>query len=161
MYFFFNKIVVELIRANFYATEKHNEHNKLFFYSKPVWYLITQTSMVNLENLNIEKVKMEEDSKDVRMEAQNGPSANSKPKDYLENNPCAKLRLVPKSDSVRPIMTFYKKFKDPKSSKLLKVGHYLKNAKIVLRGWRRILGGRLVLKARDIRLCGLRQLPDI
>lgn len=155
MYFFFNKIVVELIRANFYATEKHNEHNKLFFYSKPVWYLITQTSMVNLENLNIEKVKMEEDSKDVRMEAQNGPSANSKPKDYLENNPCAKLRLVPKSDSVRPIMTFYKKFKDPKSSKLLKVGHYLKNAKIVLRGWRRILGGRLVLKARDIRLCGL------
>lgn len=143
LYFFFNKIVVELIRANYYATEKHNEHNKLFFYCKPVWYLITQTSMVNLETLNIEKIRMDDDSgrEDTEHRAMAGYSGRTK--DHLENNPCAKLRLVPKSDSVRPIMTFYKKFKDPKSAKLLKVGHYLKNAKIVLRGWRRILGGKL------------------
>lgn len=141
LYFFFNKIVVELVRANFYATEKHNEHNKLFFYCKPVWYLITQTSMLNLETLNIEKIKVDDDSRIQDMEAKAMNGHGGRMKDNLENNPCAKLRLVPKSDSVRPIMTFYKKFKDPKSAKLLKVGHYLKNAKIVLRGWRRILGG--------------------
>ena len=97
--------------------------------------------MVNLESLNIEKVKMDEDTRDSKKKAAMNAT---KSKDFLENNPCAKLRLVPKSDSVRPIMTFYKKFRDPKSTKLLKVGAYLKNAKIVLRGWRRILGGRFV-----------------
>lgn len=140
LYFFFNKIVIELVRANFYATEKHNEHNKIFFYCKPVWYLITQTSMVNLETLNIEKIKLDEEAKADRKEQ---AAQSMRAKDYLENNPCAKLRLVPKSDSVRPIMTFYKKFRDPKSTKYLKVGAYLKNAKIVLRGWRRILGENL------------------
>ena len=140
LYFFFNKIVIELIRANFYASEKHNEHNKIFFYCKPVWYLITQTSMVNLETLNIEKIKLDEDAKaDRKVQA----AQSLRAKDFLENNPCAKLRLVPKSDSVRPIMTFYKKFRDPKSTKFVKVGAYLKNAKIVLRGWRRILGEQL------------------
>lgn len=43
----FNKFVIEFIRMNFYVTEKHNEHNRLFFYSKPVWYLITRCSMAN------------------------------------------------------------------------------------------------------------------
>lgn len=58
------------------------------------------------------------------------------------NTPCAKLRLVPKSDSVRPIMTFYKKFKDPKTHKSYRVGNYLKNAKIVLRTLKRSLADR-------------------
>jgi hypothetical protein len=100
--------------------------------------------MLNLATLNLDKLKFEEIPNTEGREP--GIDRFKIPKDYLENNPCAKLRLVPKSDSVRPIMTFYKKFRDPKSPKLLKVGQYLKNAKIVLRGWRRILGGKTSLR---------------
>ena len=64
-----------------------------------------------------------------------------KKKDIFLKNPCAKLRLVPKSDSVRPIMTFYKRFKVPHKEKLHRVGIYLKNAKIVLRTIKRALAG--------------------
>ena len=110
-----------------------------------MWYLITQTSLLNLEALNIEKIKVDDEKKEAKGELV-GDEMNlyqEKSNNWLENHPCAKLRLVPKSDSVRPIMTFYKRFRDPKSNKLLKVGAYLKNAKIVLRGWRRILGETL------------------
>jgi len=33
---------VQLIKANFYVTEKHDGFNKLFYYPKKVWFLITQ-----------------------------------------------------------------------------------------------------------------------
>ena len=63
-----------------------------------------------------------------------------KREERFENIPTAKLRLVPKSDSVRPIMTFYKKFREPKTGKLIKVGNYLQWAKIILRSFKRVLG---------------------
>lgn len=45
----------------------------------------------------------------------------------------AKLRFVPKNNSLRPIMTFFKKFKDPSSKKLTKAKTYLNSVKIILR----------------------------
>ena len=65
-YYLFNNFSIQLIRANFYVTEKHHEHNKLFFYSKPVWFMIVNLSMINLENLNLKKmnlVALQEDGK--------------------------------------------------------------------------------------------------
>jgi telomerase reverse transcriptase len=155
----FNKFVIEVIRMNFYVTEKHQEHNRLFFYSKPVWYLITRCSMANLENMNLEKFQANEEYKEFSMQQKPGytrpenagfgrpPVDNAnrnfqfvKREERFENIPIAKLRLVPKSDSVRPIMTFYKKFREPKTGKLTKVGMYLQYAKIVLRSFKRVLG---------------------
>lgn len=139
LYYLFNMFAIQLIRANFYVTEKHHEHNKLFFYSKPVWYMLVRLSMINLASLNLEKMDMTEltdkGKKDKRR-------MFMKRNDLLETTPCAKLRLVPKSDSVRPIMTFYKKFRDPQKKKLMRVGNYLKNAKIVLRTLKRALADR-------------------
>lgn len=130
---------IQLIRANFYVTEKHHEHNKLFFYCKPVWYMLVRLSMINLAAMNLEKLDMNEfndtGKKDKELMFQ-------KKNDLLERKPCAKLRLVPKSDSVRPIMTFYKKFRDDKKKKLMRVGNYLQNAKVVLRTLKRALADR-------------------
>lgn len=50
-----------------------------------------------------------------------------------KNKPMAKLRFVPKNNSLRPIMTFFKKFKDPSSKKLTKAKTYLNSVKIILR----------------------------
>ncbi len=47
--------------------------------------------------------------------------------------PTAKLRFVPKNDSLRPIMTFHGRFKDPKSGKYTRMSTYLNPVKIVLR----------------------------
>lgn len=54
--YIFNQIV-QFIKANFFVTEKHNEHNQLFFYSKPVWHLVTQLGIMQLELDNLEKVQ--------------------------------------------------------------------------------------------------------
>lgn len=32
--------LISLIKLNFYVTEKHDGHNQLFYYSKPIWFLI-------------------------------------------------------------------------------------------------------------------------
>ncbi len=50
-----------------------------------------------------------------------------------KNKPIAKLRFVPKNNSLRPIMTFYRKFRDNQTNKLTKAKNYLKPVKIVLR----------------------------
>jgi hypothetical protein len=47
--------------------------------------------------------------------------------------PTAKLRFVPKNNSLRPIMTFYKKFRDPETNKFVKAMNFLNSVKIVLR----------------------------
>jgi hypothetical protein len=36
-----------------------------------------------------------------------------------EYSPTAKLRFVPKNNSLRPIMTFYKKFRDPETNQFV------------------------------------------
>lgn len=116
LYFTFTSIIY-LIKANFFITEKHNEHNKLFFYSKSVWLLITRFGTLQLELENLRK---------VTSRAQLHPSA-------LIERPLGKLRFVPKNDSLRPIMTFHKRFRDVKHNKLVRIASYLTPVKIVLR----------------------------
>lgn len=160
LYYFMNSFVIGLIRCNFYVTEKHHEHNKLFFYSKPVWYMITNLSMINIATMNMEPIDLSKHtvSDKTLVEGVEGgarPSRNeiryNKRHDLVVNNPCAKLRLVPKSDSVRPIMTFYKRFIDKNTSekKLVKVGNYLRHAKVVLRTLKRALADRQGLAVFD------------
>lgn len=122
IYFFFTS-ALELIKANFYITEKHNEHNKLFYYAKPVWYLISQYGSLQMEIENLTRIK---DKSQLTF-------------DKLLERPIAKLRFVPKNDSLRPIMTFYRRFKDVKTNKTTRMQNYLMQTKIVLRSIKFIL----------------------
>lgn len=112
--YFFEQIIL-LIKCNFYVTEKHNRHNKLFYYPMSVWYLISQLGTLQMEVQNLDRIL--EKSK----------------LSYMKESPIAKLRFVPKNDSLRPIMTFYRKFKDANSRKLVRAKNYLHPVKIVLR----------------------------
>jgi hypothetical protein len=116
LYFTFTSII-HLIKANFFVTEKHNEHNKLFFYSKSVWMLITQFGTLQLELDNLRKVT---------------EKSQLRPTSLIER-PLGKLRFVPKNDSLRPIMTFHKRFRDVKQNKLIRIASFLTPVKIVLR----------------------------
>lgn len=107
-------LMLSLIKSSFYVTEKHNEHNKLFFYSKPVWFLISQFGTLQLEIENLRRIPK--------------PQTLS-----LVERPSGKLRFVPKNDSVRPIMTFHRRFRDAKVNKTQKISTFLTPVKIVLR----------------------------
>ena len=112
--FFFEQIIL-LIKCNFYVTEKHNKHNKLFYYPMSVWFLISQLGTLQMEIQNLDRI------------------TEKNKLSYMKESPIAKLRFVPKFDSLRPIMTFYRKFKDTNSRKLVRVKNFLHPVKIVLR----------------------------
>ena len=122
IYFYFN-CALDLIKANFYATEKHSEHNKLFYYAKPVWYLISQYGTLQMEIENLSRIR----------------DQSQLTHDKLLDRPIAKLRFVPKNDSLRPIMTFYRRFRDTKTNKTTRMQHYLMQVKIVLRSVKLVL----------------------
>jgi hypothetical protein len=40
-----NEYVVQIIKMNFYVTEKHKEANRIFYYRKPLWTLISKVAL--------------------------------------------------------------------------------------------------------------------
>lgn len=48
-----NQIVVPILKFNFYVTEKHKEANKIFYYRKPVWTLISKTALKKFSEENL------------------------------------------------------------------------------------------------------------
>jgi transposase len=49
----FNQIVVHLIKHNFYVTEKHKEANRIFYYRKPIWNLISKLAIQKFSEDNL------------------------------------------------------------------------------------------------------------
>lgn len=90
-----------LIKANFYVTEKHDGNNRLFYYPKSVWFLIVDFGKLQMKIQNLTEVKPTTATK-----------KNEEVLELIKYQPTAKLRFVPKGNSLRPIMTFYRKFKD-------------------------------------------------
>jgi hypothetical protein len=41
----FNKLLIPILKLNFYITEKHKEANKLFYYRKPIWVLVSKLAL--------------------------------------------------------------------------------------------------------------------
>jgi hypothetical protein len=41
----FNKLLVPLLKYNFYITQKHKEANKLFYYRKLIWVLVSKLAL--------------------------------------------------------------------------------------------------------------------
>lgn len=94
----FEDIFVSLIRCYFYATERQKEYTKTFYYRKNVWNLVMKLSTEDLLQQNLEKCTKEHMKKECK----------------ILNLAPAKLRLVPKGETFRPIMTFNRKIPNPK-----------------------------------------------
>jgi hypothetical protein len=95
----FEDILVSQVRCYFYATEKQKEYSRIFYYRKNVWNFIMKLSIEDLLKQNIEAVK--------KQEMRNKCESN--------NFAPAKLRLIPKNETFRPIMTFNRKIPHSKT----------------------------------------------
>ena len=49
-----NEFLVPLIKMNFYVTEKHKEANRIFYYRKPLWTLISKIALKKFSEDNLE-----------------------------------------------------------------------------------------------------------
>ena len=113
----FEECIVSLLRCFFYCTEKQKEYSRIFYFRKNLWAMAMKLSIEDLLKENLRAVEKRE--------------MNS----HCENHNFApgKLRLVPKGDTFRPIMTFNRKLphtKNMTTNKKLGTGHMmLKNLK--------------------------------
>ena len=89
----FEDLLLTLLRCFFYCTEKQKEYSRIFYYRKNIWNLVMSMSIEDLLRQTLKSV----DKKTM--------------KTFCENNDQApgKLRLIPKGDTFRPIMTFNRK----------------------------------------------------
>ena len=140
--FIFEELVMNLLKFNFYITEKHSTHNQLFYYPKAVWYLISSIGVFELCMQNCSRLPKTRTSKEK-----------------LAPIPLGKLRFVPKRNSLRPLMSFFKKFLNKKTARMERISKYLQPVKIVLRSVKKNLSGR-ALTSRNEGVQRARQLPD-
>lgn len=85
-----NQFIIPMIRYNFYVTEKHGESSKIFYYRKPLWKLASKLAIYKLQQDNLQEVaKSEFQQIQLKLEF-----------------PFGKLRILPKKNTFRPIMTF-------------------------------------------------------
>jgi len=123
----FNDFVTPFIRCKFYVTERHGELNKIFYYRKPLWKLVSKLAIKFFEDRNLVSVSAEE-------------------QENLNKNceyPVSKLRILPKKDSFRPIMTFFRKpnrTQNIKAAKKKTMNQLLSDSHIVLRTLKNKLG---------------------
>lgn len=89
----FEDVLISVLRCFFYATEKQKEYSRIFYYRKNIWNVVMKLSTEDLLKANIMAVE----KKEMRAQCE---SHNFAP---------AKLRLIPKGDTFRPIMTFNRK----------------------------------------------------
>ena len=54
--FLFRDLFVGLLAANFYVTEKHRENNRIFFYRKQIWMLVSRLSITKFESNNLKEI---------------------------------------------------------------------------------------------------------
>lgn len=124
-----NEFIIPVMKYNFYITEKHKEANKIFYFRKPIWSLVSKLAVCKFSEANLERI-------DQKRCAQ----LNRK---SILNYPEGKLRLVPKKGTFRPILTFNRKLKveaNPNSKLRLSMNQLLIDTQLVLRNLKAILG---------------------
>jgi telomerase reverse transcriptase len=113
----FEELLISLLRCFFYSTEKQKDYSRIFYYRKAIWSTVMRLSIEDLLKETLKSVEKSE--------------MNS----HCENHNFApgKLRLVPKGETFRPIMTFNRKLPHSKhltTNKKLNFAHMmLKNLK--------------------------------
>ncbi|CDW74133.1 telomerase reverse transcriptase [Stylonychia lemnae] len=89
----FEDLAISLMRCFFYCTEKQKEYQRIFYYRKNIWNIIMKLSIEDLLKQTLKEVEKREMQSFCE-------SQNFAP---------GKLRLIPKGDTFRPIMTFNRK----------------------------------------------------
>ncbi len=104
IFWIFDDLVISLIRSFFYCTERQKDFSQVFYYRKNVWNLIIKFATGDLSK-NGQLVQITKERAD----------------DISQNNhfAIAKIRMIPKKDSLRPIMTFKRKIKMAKTNQTL------------------------------------------
>lgn len=87
LYYVFDSLLIPLIRSNFHVTDSNVHRNRLFYFRHDVWRALTEPAMANF------KLTMYEEMKTV------------KAKSLLDARALgfSQIRLLPKSNGVRPI----------------------------------------------------------
>jgi len=49
--FILNKLLIPVLRFNFYVTEKHKEGSKIFYFRKPIWKLVSKLTIIKVTKL--------------------------------------------------------------------------------------------------------------
>lgn len=129
-----NELVVPIIKLNFYVTEKHKEANKIFYYRKPIWTLISKAALKRFSEENLEQVDRAQ--------------LMSIRKNSMEIYPEGKLRILPKKGSFRPIITFNRKMDVPSESNSktrlkANLNQILVDTQLVLRNLKNVLGEKM------------------
>jgi hypothetical protein len=96
----FEDLIISLLRCFFYVTEKQKEYSRIFYYRKAIWAFVMKLSIDDLQKDNLKAVEKDEMTKACTH----------------NNFAPGKLRLIPKGETIRPIMTFNRKV--PHSKKM-------------------------------------------
>jgi hypothetical protein len=92
IYWIFDVLIIQVIRSHFYVTEKQGDHYKTFYYHKKDWDLV----------IKINQKKLETQFKPIN-------TLDAK-KELMEYDLAfGRLRLMPKSSTCRPIISYKKK----------------------------------------------------
>lgn len=126
-----NELVVPIIKLNFYVTEKHKEANRIFYYRKPLWTLISKVALKKFSEENLEPI--------------NHHSVLKLKKNLNVTYPEGKLRILPKKGTFRPIITFNRKVEfmsetNPTQKLKATLNQILSDTQLVLRNLKNVLG---------------------
>ncbi len=126
-----NEFVVPVVKLNFYVTEKHKEANRIFYFRKPLWTLISKVALKKFSEENLESIT--------------GHMVMKIKKDIEGTYPEGKLRILPKKGTFRPIITFNRKvnfFSEVNPNQRLKatLNQILGDTQLVLRNLKNVLG---------------------
>lgn len=51
-----NEFIIPVMKYNFYITEKHKEANKIFYFRKPIWSLVSKLAVCKFSEANLERI---------------------------------------------------------------------------------------------------------
>ncbi|KAL8950083.1 MAG: hypothetical protein Q9222_003867 [Ikaeria aurantiellina] len=88
LYYLFDSLLIPLIRSNFHVTESNVHKNRIFYFRHDVWRALTEPAITTIKQSMFEEIP------------------TSQVKQLLDARALgfSQIRLLPKGDSVRPIM---------------------------------------------------------
>jgi telomerase reverse transcriptase len=93
LYYIFDSILMPLVRTTFHVTESSSEGNCLFYFRHDVWRIITEPSLNTIKMTMLEEI----------------PSWKARNLINRRQLGFSHMRLVPKGDTVRPLMNMKRK----------------------------------------------------
>lgn len=103
LYYVFDSLLIPLIRSNFYVTESNTHKYQLFFFRHDVWKYVAEPAMAAVKSKMFEEVSVDAALRIL------GSRALS----------FSQVRLLPKGNSIRPIMNLRRRMVTKGNSKML------------------------------------------